>query len=130
MYMLNLSWLLHLLLFQCVPFLLCYEPEYPLDTSELSSEHSVRVLKPGIPNSRCVVPGDIVTALVRSFSPSVKRDISGVARQTFEAGKHSVTPLNQVVYNMCIDEIRRLGISFGNYGHLFYEVHVIDIRDR
>ncbi|ORM40708.1 Protein sly1 [Babesia sp. Xinjiang] len=62
-----------------------YEPEYPLDASEIASGNSVRILKTGIAGSRTAAPGDRVTAIVRSFSPSVEQDISGLARQTFEA---------------------------------------------
>ncbi|GIX64460.1 GTPase-activating protein, putative [Babesia caballi] len=85
---------------------LSYEPEYALDKSELSSEYSVRILKPGIPGSRVVEQGDRVKVLLRSFSPAVQKHISGFAQQTFEVGKHPVTPLNEAIVNMRIDEIR------------------------
>ncbi|GFE54645.1 Sec1 family protein [Babesia ovis] len=96
---------------------LAYEPEYPLDSTEINSDHSVRILKAGIPGSRCVEPGNRVTAYIRSFSPSLKQDITGLAKQSFVAGKHTVVPLNPVVINMCIDEIRQLTTKMYNDLH-------------
>ncbi|CDR95194.1 hypothetical protein BBBOND_0203510 [Babesia bigemina] len=106
---------------------LAYDPEYALDQTELSGEFSVRVLKPGIDGSRSVASGDRVKALLRTFSPSVPKHITGFAEQIFEVGKHPVVPLNNAIANMRLDEIRRVGIPFGEYGKIFYEVHVVSI---
>ncbi|KAK1442744.1 hypothetical protein BgAZ_302620 [Babesia gibsoni] len=105
-----------------------YEPEYELSSDELVDGPTVRILKFGNPGGRSVSKGDKVRALIRSFSPSVKADISGFAEQQFVAGDYPVTPLNDAILNMQLDEIRRIGISFGNYGKIFYEVHVIAIH--
>ncbi|GBE61591.1 Sec1 family protein [Babesia ovata] len=97
---------------------LAYDPEYALDKTELSGEFSIRVLKPGIDGSRSVASGDRVKALLRTFSPSVPKNITGFAEQIFEAGKHPVVPLNNAIANMRLDEIRRVGIPFGDFDRL------------
>lgn len=110
------------------PKVCAYEPEFELDESETSSGFSVRILRFGIAGSRGITKGDKVKILLRSFSPSVESHIVGTAQQDFVAGKHPVTPLNQAILNMRVDEIRRIGIPFGNYGKIYYEVHVLSIE--
>ncbi|AFZ81110.1 signal peptide-containing protein [Theileria equi strain WA] len=100
---------------------------YVLENFELENKITSHILKFGNKDSESTKLGSTVHIKIKSFSPILNSDLVGESTQTFEIGKHSVTPLNNALVNMRVGETRRIGIPLANIGKIYYEISLLDI---
>ncbi|ETW48899.1 hypothetical protein PFUGPA_01607 [Plasmodium falciparum Palo Alto/Uganda] len=119
--------------FYIFTLVICNKETYiTLNEYEKKNNFSVRVLKESSLN--CGLEMDDEAEIeMRTFSPGVNimpqilSDYQfGYAKQKFKVGDHNIAPLNKGLRGMCIGELRRIGISIGNIGKIYYEITLIN----
>ncbi|CDO64771.1 conserved Plasmodium protein, unknown function [Plasmodium reichenowi] len=117
--------------FYIFTLVICNKETYiTLNEYEKKNNFSVRVLKESSLN--CGLEMDDEAEIeMRTFwvniMPHILSDYQfGYAKQKFKVGDHNIAPLNKGLRGMCIGELRRIGISIGNIGKIYYEITLIN----